>query len=96
MAQELEVKFKPDAQPVFKNPRLVPFAIQDELNQAYDVRIAKGVWEPVQFNAPVVPIRKPGHSNESKTMVHVCGDYSVMVNTQLDHTDILCQFLKTS
>ena len=60
---ELEVKFKPDVQPVFKKPRLVPFAIQDELNQAYDVGIAKGVWKPVQFNAhgtPVVPIQKLG------------------------------------
>lgn len=56
---ELEVRFKPEAQPVFKKPRLVPFAIQDDLNQAYDVGIAKGVWKPVQFNAhgtPVVPI----------------------------------------
>ena len=84
---ELEVKFKPDAQPVFKKPRLVPFAIQDELNQAYDVGIAKGVWKPVQFNAhgtPVVPIRKPGHSNQSKTKIRVCEDYSVTVNTQLE------------
>ncbi|KAL5489032.1 hypothetical protein EMCRGX_G018076 [Ephydatia muelleri] len=67
--------------------RLVPFAIQDELNQAYDVGIAKGVWKPVQFNAhgtPVVPIRKPGHSNQSKTKIRVCGDYSVTVNTQLE------------
>ena len=84
---ELEVKFKPDVQPVFKKPRLVPFAIQDELNQAYDVGIAKGVWKPVQFNAhgtPVVPIRKQGHSNQSKTKIRVCGDYSVSVNTQLE------------
>ena len=49
--------------------------------------IAKGVWKPVQFNAhgtPVVPIRKPGHSNQSKTKIRVCSDYSVTVNTQLE------------
>ena len=49
--------------------------------------IAKGVWKPVQFNAhgtPVVPIRKPGHSNQSKTKIRVCEDYSVTVNTQLE------------
>ncbi|KAL5479671.1 hypothetical protein EMCRGX_G023227 [Ephydatia muelleri] len=49
--------------------------------------LAKGVWKPVQFNAhgtPVVPIQKPGHSNQSKTKIRVCGDYSVTVNTQLE------------
>ena len=48
--------------------------------------IAKGVWKPVQFNAhgtPVVPIRKPGHSNQSKTKIRACEDYSVTVNSQL-------------
>ena len=81
------MKFKPDAQPVFKKSRLVPFAIQDELNQAYDVGIGKGVWKPIQFNAhgtPVVPIRKPGHSNQYNSKIRVGGDYSVTVNTQLE------------
>jgi hypothetical protein len=58
---ELEVKFKEDAAPIFCKPRPVPFAIQDDLNQAYDAGIAKGVCKPVQFNnygTPVVPIQK--------------------------------------
>ena len=41
---ELEVKFKLVAQPVFKKPQLIPFALQDDLYQAYDAGIAKGVW----------------------------------------------------
>ena len=55
---QLEVKFKPEAQPVFCRPRVVPFAVQDDLCLAYDARIAAGVWQPTQFSAhgtPIVP-----------------------------------------
>ena len=40
---QLEVKFKPEAQPIFCRPRVVPFTIQDDLCQAYDAGIAGGV-----------------------------------------------------
>jgi len=36
---QLEAEFKPDARPILK-PRSVPFAMQEELAQAYDVGIA--------------------------------------------------------
>ena len=78
---ELEVNFKPDTQPVFTQPRPVPFALNDDLNQALDVGIAKGIWKPVRFNdygTPIVPVRKPGGK------IRVCGDYSKTVNTQLE------------
>eukprot|EP00731_Ephydatia_muelleri_P000962 Em0001g962a len=55
---QLEVKFKPDAKPIFCKPRMVPFAIQEDLCQACDAGIARGVWLPTQFNdygTPVVP-----------------------------------------
>ena len=42
-------------------PRPVLFAVQEELNDAYDAGIKKGVWEEIQFSlygTPVVPIRK--------------------------------------
>ena len=83
---QLEVKFKPDAKPIFCKPRVVPFAIQEDLCQAYDAGIARGVWLPTQFNdygTPVVPIRKaqlPGQSAK----LRICGDYSVTVNQQLE------------
>ena len=83
---ELEVKFKENAAPVFCKPRTVPFAIQDDLNQAYEAGIAKGVWKPVQFNdygTPVVPIRKKGALGQP-AKIRVCGDYSVTVNSQLE------------
>ena len=84
---ELEVEFKDDAKPKFCKPRVVPFAIQDDLTKAYDAGIKRGVWEPTNFSSygtPVVPIRKrplPGHT---KGKLRVCGDYSVTVNSQLE------------
>ena len=41
----LEVKFKPDVTPRFCKPSPVPFAVQEDLNQAYNAGFAKGVWE---------------------------------------------------
>ena len=84
---ELEVKFKEDAAPIFCKSRLFPFAIQDDLNQAYDAGIAKGVWKPIQFNnygTPVVPIGKKC-APDQPAKIQVCGDYSVTtVNSQLE------------
>jgi len=39
----LEIKFKPNAKPVFRKPRQVPFAMLDDLNQAYDRGITKNI-----------------------------------------------------
>ena len=52
----------------------------------YEAEIKRGVWQGTQFNeygTPVVPIRKPS-SPGKKTALHVCGDYSVTVNSQLE------------
>ena len=84
---ELEVKFKSEAKPVFCKPRTVPFALLEDLNQAYDEGIKKGIWVPTTFNeygTPVVPIRKALQPNEKRNKLRVCGDYSVTVNPQLD------------
>ena len=83
----LEIKFKTDASPVFCKPCVVPFAIQDDLVQAYEAGIAKGVWKSTQFNSygtPVVPIRKKPSGEGSKPQIRICGDYSVTVNPQLE------------
>jgi len=84
---ELEVKFKPDAAPVFCKPRPVPIAIQDDLEEAIQSGINRGIWEPVQFNSygtPVVPIKKKTVPGQNKPKIRVCGDYSVTVNPQLE------------
>ena len=83
----LEVKFKLDVTPLFCKPRTVPFAVQEDLNQAYDVGIARGIWKPVTFNeygTPVVPVRKQSQSSQPSGAVRVCGDYSVFINGQLE------------
>ena len=84
---ELEVKFKPDATPVFHKPRMVPYALLDDLNAAYEAGIQRGVWIPTSFNeygTPVVPIRKPLLPGQERAKLRVCGDYSVTVNSQLE------------
>lgn len=62
-------------------------AIQEDLNQAYEAGIRRGVWEPTTFNAygtRFVPIRKASLPGQGKANLRVCGDYSVTVNAQLD------------
>ena len=84
---QLEIQFKPDSKPIFCKPRVVPFAVQEDLTQAYDTGVAKGVWKPTQFNSygtPVVPIRKKAAAEGSSPPIRVCGDYSVTVNPQLE------------
>ena len=84
---ELEVKFKPRVQPIFKKARTVPLAIQEDLNSAYAQRVAKGVWKPIKFGEygpPVVPIRKVMLPGQSRPKVRVCGDYSVTDNPMLE------------
>ena len=47
---QLEIKFKAESNPTFCKPRPVPFAILDDLNQAYDAGYCKGRLEtnPIQ------------------------------------------------
>jgi len=65
--------------------------MQEELAQAYDGGIARGIWTPAAFNdwgTSVVPVRKAlrvcGRSLPNKPALRVCGDYSVTVNPQLE------------
>lgn len=84
---ELEVQFKSDAKPVFHKARTVPLALLDDLNQAYDAGVKRGIWQPTQFNdygTPVVPIRKALIQGQQKSKLRVCGDYSGTVNPQLE------------
>ena len=84
---DLEVKFKAEAKPTFCKPRTVPFALQEDLVQAYEAGIKRGVWRKTQFNeygTPVVPIRKPLLPGQAKAKLRVCGDYSATVNAHLE------------
>ena len=82
---ELEVRFKPDANPVFHKAIPVPIAVQEDLESALQAGIKRGIWEPTQFNAygtPVVPFRKK--TSQGQSCLRVCGDYSVTINPQLE------------
>ena len=46
---ELEIKFKPNVQPIFRKARPVPFAMEADLEEEYKKGITKGVWEATQF-----------------------------------------------
>ena len=84
---QLEVKFKPDVTQRFCKPRIVPFAVQEDLNQAYDPGIAKGIWEPTNFNeygTLIVPVRKQSLPIQPTSLVRGCGDYSVFIKAQLE------------
>ena len=83
----LDIRFKPEAKPIFKKPRPVPFSILQDLNEAYEAGSKRGVWELTDFNSygtPVVPIRKSPLPGQAKASIRVCGDYSVTVNSQLE------------
>ena len=43
---ELEIAFKPAATPVFQKPWRVPYALQEDLNAAYEAGIQRGVQVP--------------------------------------------------
>ena len=78
----LDIRFKPEAKPIFKKPRPVPFSILQDLNEAYEAGIKRGVWELTDFNSygtPVVPIRKSPLPGQAKASIRVCGDYSSFV-----------------
>ena len=42
---EVEVAFKPNANPIFCKPRTVPYAILEDLNAAYN----EGIWKASGF-----------------------------------------------
>ena len=81
---ELEISFKPGANPVFYKPPTVPFAILEDLNAAYDVGIRNGVWVPTHFNdygTPVVSIWKALLPVQKKAKIQVCGDTQISNGT---------------
>ena len=84
---ELDIRFKNDTKLIFCKPQPVPFALQNELAQAYEAGIKKGVWKMTQFNdygTRLLPVRKTKLPGQESADIRVCGDYSVTVNSQLE------------
>ena len=68
-------------------PRPVQFAVHEELNNACDSGIKKGVLKETHFSlycTPEVPIRKNVSGDSKKLKIRVCGDYSVTENPYLE------------
>ena len=59
----------------------------EDLNNAYEEGIRRGVWQHTDFNmygTPVVPVQKAICPGQGKPRIRVCRNYSVTVNPQLE------------
>ena len=84
---ELDIKFKSDFKPMFCKPRQVPLAMMQDVEEAIEVGIKDGIWDPVKLNdcgTPIVPLRKALRPGQEKPSIRICGDYSVFINKQLE------------
>ena len=71
---------KPDATPMFRAPRQIPYALKQKVEQEILRNEAEGGWKRVTYSkwgTPLVPVAKADGS------VRICGDFKVTVNSQL-------------
>ncbi|PIO75460.1 hypothetical protein TELCIR_02484 [Teladorsagia circumcincta] len=75
------LKLKPDATPVYRKARPVPYAVLPRLSQEIDSLVAAKVLSPVDHSdwaAPVVVVHKKNGS------IRLCADFSTGLNDALD------------
>jgi transposase InsO family protein len=73
--------FKPDATPVFKKARQIPYALKTRVEDELRSMIEEGILKPVEHSewaTPIVPVIQ-----DQGRKVRICADYSCTVNTQL-------------
>ncbi|XP_062540847.1 uncharacterized protein K02A2.6-like [Armigeres subalbatus] len=78
---KVRLYLKPDAKPVFKPKRLVPFMSMEKVDAELDRLQSLGIITPVDFSqwaAPIVVQKKPGGK------VRICADYSTGLNAALE------------
>ncbi|XP_053699045.1 uncharacterized protein K02A2.6-like [Sabethes cyaneus] len=78
---KVKLYLKPDAQPVFRAKRPVPFHAVSKVDDELDRLQRLGIISLVDFSdwaAPIVSVRKPGGR------VRVCADYSTGLNSMLE------------
>ena len=69
-----------DAKPRFHRPRLVPYALQQKVEEELNRLQEEGIIRPVEnseWAAPIVIVRKADNS------IRICGDYKVTINPYL-------------
>ncbi len=75
------LKLKPGAILKFFKSRPIPFSQLAAVNMEVDHFTRAGIWKPVktsQWATPIVVVPKPDST------VHLCGDFKVTVNPQLE------------
>ncbi|XP_062538517.1 uncharacterized protein K02A2.6-like [Armigeres subalbatus] len=78
---KVRLYLKPDAKPVFKPKRPVPFTSMEKIDAELDRLQSLGIITPVDFSqwaAPIVVVKKPGGK------VRICADYSTGLNAVLE------------
>ncbi|XP_053699347.1 uncharacterized protein K02A2.6-like [Sabethes cyaneus] len=78
---KVHLYLKPDARPVFKPKRPVPFTSIEKIDAELDRLQELGIITPVDFSqwaAPIVAVKKPGGK------VRICADYSTGLNAVLE------------
>ena len=75
------LRFRPDAKPIYRRARPVPFALQDAVDRELDKWEEQGVAEKVPpgsgWGTPLVVI-------PTTNGVRICADYRLTVNPQLE------------
>lgn len=78
--ETVSIKLLPDAVPVFRKSRSVPWALKEKISKEIDEFVAAGILEPVdssQWATPIVPVIR-------KNSIRICADYSCTINPVLD------------
>lgn len=77
--QSTSLELQPDARPVFRKARMVPFALKKAIEEEIQKLVRDGIWVPVttsDWATPIVPVVKT-------VGIRLCGDYSCTLNPQL-------------
>ncbi|XP_055689215.1 uncharacterized protein K02A2.6-like [Lutzomyia longipalpis] len=75
------IHLKPDALPVFRPKRPVPFHVLPTIDEELQRLQASGIISPVEFSAWAAPIVVAKKSNGS---IRICGDYSTGLNDAVE------------
>ena len=78
--QKATLQLKPDAHPIFKKKRPVPFAYVAALDEEIDRLLAEQVLSPVDYSAWAAPIVVVKKSNGT---LRLCADFSTGLNDAL-------------
>ena len=75
-----KLKIKENTDPIYKKPRLVPFALKEKLSNTINRLIKEKASTPIEASEwakPIVPILKSDGS------VRLCADYKVTINPHI-------------